>query len=41
MTALQRKADDQTAHLTATDIEAIGRELDSIRQDVLDSRGAA
>src|SRR6476646_4872174 len=28
------------AHLTAADIEALGRELDAMRQDILDQRGA-
>ena len=32
---------DPTAHLTAEDIEALGRELDAMRQEVLDSRGAS
>src|SRR3954454_2347410 len=39
MTVLQRKPGNQTAHLTPEDVEAIGRELDAIRQEVLDSRG--
>ncbi|GAB2867416.1 fatty acid desaturase family protein [Nocardioides pacificus] len=39
MTALQRKPDSQVSHLSADDIEQLGRELDAIRQDVLDSRG--
>jgi NADPH-dependent stearoyl-CoA 9-desaturase len=39
LTVLERKADSQVAHLTPADIEAIGRELDAIRQGVLDSRG--
>ena len=41
MTALQHKADNPIAHLTGEDVEAIGRELDAIRQSVLDSRGAS
>jgi fatty acid desaturase len=40
MTALQRKPGNQVAHLTATDVEAIGRELDEIRAGVLATRGA-
>ena len=40
MTALQNKTHNQVAHLSSTDIEAIRRELDEIRQSVLDSRGA-
>ena len=39
MTALQHKTDNQTAHLTPADIEAIGRELDAIRAEVVGSRG--
>ena len=31
---------DPTAHLSAADIEALGRELDAISQTVMDSRGA-
>ena len=31
---------DPTAHLSAADLEALGRELDALRQEVLDSRGA-
>ena len=41
MTVLQKKSDNPIAHLTPEDIEAIGVELDAIRQDVIDSRGAA
>ena len=41
MTAIQRKPESQVAHLSADDIESIGRELDGIRQRVLDTRGAA
>ena len=32
---------DPAAHLTAEDVEALGRELDALRQEVLASRGAA
>ncbi|MCW2850661.1 MAG: Fatty acid desaturase, partial [Nocardioides sp.] len=39
MTVLERKADNQVAHLTRADIEAIGQELDAIRQEVIDTRG--
>lgn len=39
MTAIQKKADNQLAHLTDEDIEAIGRELEAIRDQVLASRG--
>ena len=40
MTVLQKKTDDPIAHLTPEDIEALGAELDAIRQSVIDSRGA-
>ncbi|EWT03263.1 fatty acid desaturase [Intrasporangium oryzae NRRL B-24470] len=40
MTVLQKKADNPIAHLTPEDIEQIGIELDAIRQDVIDTRGA-
>jgi linoleoyl-CoA desaturase len=40
MTAITRKPDNPVAHLTPEDVEQIGIELDAIRQDVLDSRGA-
>ncbi len=39
MTVMQKKADNPIAHLTPEDIENIGRELDAIRQEVLDTRG--
>jgi len=39
MTVLQNKPENPIAHLTPEDIEAIGYELDAIRQDVMDSRG--
>jgi NADPH-dependent stearoyl-CoA 9-desaturase len=39
MTALQRKTDSPVAHLSAEDIENLGRELDAIREQVLGSRG--
>jgi fatty acid desaturase len=39
MTAIQKKPDNQIAHLSADDIEALGRELDAIREQVLASRG--
>ena len=41
MTALTKKPSNPIAHLSADDIEQLGRELDAIRQSVLDSRGAA
>jgi NADPH-dependent stearoyl-CoA 9-desaturase len=39
VTALHKKPENQTAGLSPADVEAIGRELDAIRQEVLDSRG--
>ena len=39
MTAIQKKTDNPIAHLTDDDVEAIGRELDLIREDVIASRG--
>jgi fatty acid desaturase len=41
MTALQNQPTNPIAHLNADDIERLGRELDAIRQSVLDSRGEA
>jgi linoleoyl-CoA desaturase len=41
MTVLQKKPENPIAHLSAEDIETLGAELDAIRQEVLDSRGAA
>jgi linoleoyl-CoA desaturase len=41
MTALQKKPTSPIAHLTAEDIELLGKELDEIRQDILDDRGDA
>jgi linoleoyl-CoA desaturase len=41
MTVVQKQAISPIAHLTPEDIEQIGIELDAIRQEVLDSRGAA
>jgi linoleoyl-CoA desaturase len=40
MTAIQKKSDNPIAHLTPEDIEQIGIELDAIRQEVIDTRGA-
>ena len=40
MTVIQKKDVNPTAHLTPEDIEQIGVELDAIRQEVIDSRGA-
>ena len=41
MTTLQNKTEDPIAHLSAEDIASIGKELDTIRQGVMDSRGDA
>ena len=41
MTVIQNKATNPIAHLSPEDIEQIGIELDAIRQEVLDSRGAS
>jgi linoleoyl-CoA desaturase len=40
MTVIQKKPTNPIAHLTREDIEQIGQELDAIRQEVIDSRGA-
>src|SRR3954466_6447858 len=39
MTVIQKKPANPIAHLTAEDIELIGKELDTIRQEVRDSLG--
>jgi linoleoyl-CoA desaturase len=39
MTALQKKSENPIAHLSAEDVELIGKELDTIRQEVRDSLG--
>jgi NADPH-dependent stearoyl-CoA 9-desaturase len=39
VTVLQKKPDNPIAHLTAEDIELLGKELDTIRQEVRDSLG--
>ena len=41
MTVIQKKADHPVSHLTPEDIEQIGIELDAIRQEIIDSRGAS
>ena len=41
MTAVQKQLHNPIAHLTREDIELLGKELDEIRQQVLDSRGAS
>ena len=40
MTAIQKKPDNAIAHLSAADIEELGRSLDAIRADIIGSRGA-
>ncbi len=40
MTTIQKQAHSPIAHLSAEDVETLGKELDAIRQEVLDSRGA-
>ena len=39
VTVLQRKPGNQVAHLSPADVEAIGRELDDIRDAVIGTRG--
>ncbi|WP_408897034.1 fatty acid desaturase family protein [Nocardioides sp. R1-1] len=39
MTTVTNKAENPIAHLSREDIEALGAELDAIRQEVLDARG--
>ena len=39
MTAVTKQANSPISHLTPEDIEAIGRELDEIRREVMESRG--
>ena len=39
MTALQKQSENPIAHLSAEDIELIGKELDTIRQEIRDSLG--
>jgi linoleoyl-CoA desaturase len=41
MTTVQNKTVNPIAHLSGEDVEQLGIELDAIRQEVLDSRGAA
>jgi NADPH-dependent stearoyl-CoA 9-desaturase len=41
MTALQKKPESPVEHLTAEDVELIGKELDTIRQEIRDSLGEA
>ena len=40
MTVITKKPENPTVHLTAADVEQLGVELDAIRQEVLDTRGA-
>src|ERR1700739_3904094 len=39
MTTIQNKTVSSIDHLSAADIESLGRDLDTIRQQVLDTRG--
>ncbi|QOC91956.1 fatty acid desaturase family protein [Micromonospora craniellae] len=39
MTVIQKKANNPIAHLSAEDIENLGRELDALRERVINSRG--
>jgi NADPH-dependent stearoyl-CoA 9-desaturase len=39
MTTITKKPENPIAHLTPEDIEALGAELDAIRQEVIDARG--
>ena len=41
MTTITRKPENPIAHLTPEDVEQIGIELDTIRQDIIDDRGAS
>jgi linoleoyl-CoA desaturase len=41
MTVIQKRDDNPVAHLTEADIEAIGRELDALREEVFASLGEA
>jgi len=41
MTVITKQAQNPVGHLTPEDIEAIGRELDAIRQSVIETRGEA
>ncbi len=41
MTAIQKKPDNAIAHLSPSDIEELGRALDAIRAEVIESRGAS
>lgn len=40
MTAIQKKTDNPIAHLSRQDIEALGSDLDAIRERIIGSRGA-
>ncbi len=41
MTTIQNQAQNPIAHLSAENIETLGRELDAIRQSIIDDRGAS
>ncbi|MBO1754965.1 acyl-CoA desaturase [Allobranchiibius sp. CTAmp26] len=40
MTALQKKEHNPVAHMTPEDIDSLGKELDAVRAEIIDSRGA-
>ena len=40
MTVLQKKSENPIEHLSPSDIEEIGRELDAIRAEYIEKRGA-
>jgi fatty acid desaturase len=40
VTVLQKKSESPIEHLSAEDVEILGKQLDAIRQDIVDSRGA-
>lgn len=40
MTALQKKEHNPVAHMTPEDIESLGKELDAVRAEIIESRGA-
>ncbi len=40
MTVLQKKEHNPVAHLTTEDIDSLGRELDAVRAEIIESRGA-
>ena len=40
MTALQKKEHNPVAHMTPQDIDSLGKELDAVRAEIIESRGA-